>query len=184
MLITQSENRMAVRSLEIIKTFMALLFLGLGLFVASWTFTGSGGVGALLGGLVFALGGALLTSDIHYISLILDKASPSSITVKTPRGSDLTNFSITDVSGVRLQQFTGIGNGSQGPNDILQLKINNIDYVDIATTNQGFIGRKILRTYQRQGEKIASFINVPFEIKKINLLKEFIKDPNQKDPSL
>jgi hypothetical protein len=53
MLITQSENRMAVRSLEIIKTFMALLFLGLGLFVASWTFTGSGGVGALLGGLVF-----------------------------------------------------------------------------------------------------------------------------------
>jgi len=168
---------------EQVKLFMAMLFMLLGLFTMLNAFRFNEISLSNLIGLVFFVPAMLLLMDVRYMLVVLDKSGVSKIVSKKFGKTELINFATSDVVSVRKKEYLGIGNGSSKPNDYLQFKIKSQGYVDIAYTRQNTLRAKILRPYRRQGQKVAEFLGVPFEIKTINLLKEFIKDTNQDEPS-
>jgi hypothetical protein len=182
MKIIKKTNELTVKSTEKTKLFMSLVFVLIGCFIVLNGFNFTDYKAENLWGFVFVLPALLLALDIHFTYAVLNKLGPSKIVYKTFRKQETIDFNISDVEAVRKKEYTGIGNGSHEPNDILQLRIKGHGLMDIAATRKSVLYAIIFRPYRRQGKIIAEFLGVPFEIKKINLLKEFIKDPHQDEP--
>lgn len=167
-----------------VKTVLALAAATMGLFAGVKAFAPEGiSFGLLLFAGVFVAVGGLLAADVRYLRINLVKTGDSTIFHRRLGRSDSTTLSISDIKVVEKLEYTGIGNGSSGPNDILRLRIEGIGIVNVAETRQKTLRAKIIRPYRRAGQKIADFVGVDYKVKEINPLQEFMHDPGQKDPS-
>ncbi len=180
MLMLRNKDKLRIYSAEQAKFVAGIASLGLGTYIAAAAFIYSWRIDITFVIIVtmFIIAGLLLLHDVSYIYLELNRQAVSRYSQKSFGKSEGYTFQTSDISKVRKEECVGIGNGSNAPNDILQLQMKGKGLMELAATRQSRLYIKSWRPFRRQGKKIAEFLGVPFEIKEINLVKEFIKDQN------
>jgi uncharacterized membrane protein len=175
MVITRTNQRMTIRSLEQVKLSMSLIATGIGALMAiylrpfNWML--------VLFSLIFVIVGIMLGFDIGYTKAVLNKSGKSSINTRRGRRTSATSFLMDDIQYIEKLEYV-MGGGWNGPKDILQLVVKGQDNFEIAATQQNNLLLRLipsLRPYRRQGKKIAIFANKEYRLKSVNPLKEFKK---------
>lgn len=175
---------MTIRSLEQTKVFMSLTGITIG--VLAGIYFRPFDITTIVVSIVFITIGILLGLDSGYARIVFNKSGESFIEARRGTRTGTTTFKLDDIQYIEKLEYTGIGNGSSGPNDILRLVIKSQDHFEIAATRQNNLLIRLvpsLRPYRRQGQKIAFFLGKEYRLKRIDPLKEFFGNPSQKDPS-
>lgn len=186
MMITRvGAQRMILSSVEGTKLLVGVIFAACGIWIA---LTSLSNIPAVLAGGVFLVAGGFVMSDVGFMRIILDRMGSSMIAFRRLRtGVTTTVFAAQDVLAVRRYQYVGfLKNGSTGQVDQLFLFVKDSEPIEVSLTAKtiGWPSRWLLqRRMDHQGRKIALFLGISYELKKVNveqkILHQLAKDEHR-----